>query len=441
MKTVIADWKNLRTASGIARDRAWRGLDFCARASWRRASARVVLSGIVAMPFAAALVGCRADTSSDALPPQARRDSAGVTIIVAVDDAAGRARLPQATRTMVIDRLPRSAESELAGVRAAAFLPGGELAVVQTSTAELLLFDRNFAFVRAAGQRGSGPGEFRLPVGVWPSGQDVLTVYDFRQRKLVEFTFEGALRSERRITALLPPDSTAAFSSVLAVDTAGRALLASDVMEPPREGVSRGRIRRSILSGSSVQSLEDVMLGAESYVGSRSSQGLAAMGASPLGQRTHIAWCGDQLIEADSHRYELVWQAVTGEVRQILREARPTTPLTNEHVRAALAFMLPPGTSVSDAEVQQARRMSDATTLPMIESLRCGPDSSLWVIDAIIPGERLRVVRQFDSEGNIRTAVRVPSDLRIMAANNAYLVGVTTPARTDAEQIEVWRVR
>jgi len=67
---------------------------------------------------------------------------------------------------------------QLAGVFAARRLPDGRVMVADSASHEIRLFDRTGRFLSIIGRRGSGPGEFRGNLALYPSRGDSLLFHD-----------------------------------------------------------------------------------------------------------------------------------------------------------------------------------------------------------------------------------------------------------------------
>jgi hypothetical protein len=76
-------------------------------------------------------------------------------------------------------------------------LPDGRVAVVNSGSYQLRIYDASGRFVTAAGRQGMGPGEWRRPVAVILVHPDTLLVYDGMLRRELLFDTTGAfLRSD-----------------------------------------------------------------------------------------------------------------------------------------------------------------------------------------------------------------------------------------------------
>ena len=117
------------------------------------------------------------------------RDSAGIAIAENAHDAAERAPLwsVDSHPTLAIGQVEGEPPYQLFRVAGAARLGDGRIAVLNSGTSELRIFDADGRHLRSTGRKGDGPGEFRaagplvhLPgdsIGVWDESRQRLTVF------------------------------------------------------------------------------------------------------------------------------------------------------------------------------------------------------------------------------------------------------------------------
>jgi hypothetical protein len=164
------------------------------------------------------------------------------------------------------------------------------------------------------------------------------------------------------------------------------------------------------------------------------------MGLSPFAQKPVVAMCGERIIDAASHTFALMYSDRDGAIRQIVREERPHVPLEDRHIRLALEAQLPPGESVTQVMIDEVRRMSAETTLPVIDVLLCDSSASLWVVEAATPGAAWRAVTRIGADGKRVGRWKVPASVRFWAAAPDRLAGLGADPSTGAERVEVWQV-
>ncbi len=148
---------------------------------------RPLLSLLVIITFAA----CGSDTGrgSDTIV----RDSAGIRIVENTTPLWQPGQEWRLSPEPVVDIGSVSAgeEYELFQVWSAVRLSNGSIAVVNGSSQELRFYDADGRFVRVAGRRGGGPGEFQNVRWMHRMPGDSLITYDFGHRRFAVFDSSG----------------------------------------------------------------------------------------------------------------------------------------------------------------------------------------------------------------------------------------------------------
>lgn len=96
---------------------------------------------------------------------------------------------------------------ELLDVRRVLRMPSGEFVVVNGKPLDLRLFDADGRYVRSFGRVGSGPGEFRFVVDVFPGAGDTVLAYSAVNRRWSEFDRDGSLLREYPVEGRAVPSS------------------------------------------------------------------------------------------------------------------------------------------------------------------------------------------------------------------------------------------
>lgn len=149
-------------------------------------------------PFLAAAIalspgGCGRGSGDAADLAIATRDSAGVRIVEFGDPAA--APLPswrlEAEPTLTIGGADAAPEHELFGAVDAARTSAGAVAVANSGTREVRVYDAAGAHVSTLGGQGRGPGEFGTLSWVGVADGDTLVAYDVFLRRMTWFAPDG----------------------------------------------------------------------------------------------------------------------------------------------------------------------------------------------------------------------------------------------------------
>lgn len=78
------------------------------------------------------------------------------------------------------------------------------VAIADGGSLSIRIFDTAGQHVRTFGREGSGPGEFRAPLGVWFSPPDTIHVFDAGLRRVSSFMVNGSLVGTRALAATGP---------------------------------------------------------------------------------------------------------------------------------------------------------------------------------------------------------------------------------------------
>ena len=114
----------------------------------------------------------------------------------------------------------------------AALLPQGLVAVANSRSGEILIFDSTGTFVRAIGRAGGGPGEFQGLRSVISMGGDTIAAFDSQTRTVSLFTISGNFLESFRIET--PPEASPIGGARLA-GLGGRRFLVSTFAMPTEE--------------------------------------------------------------------------------------------------------------------------------------------------------------------------------------------------------------
>ena len=143
----------------------------------------------VSASLALALAGASQPAESQDITD--RSDSAGVEIVTSDPS------LSDATCTLGDEPIFRVGNDEsneatwFSTIRGMGRLSDGSVAVLDRSSAEIRIFDRDGRHVRSMGRRGEGPGEFRSAWKLWVLPGDTLWAGDYRPWRYNVFTRDG----------------------------------------------------------------------------------------------------------------------------------------------------------------------------------------------------------------------------------------------------------
>ena len=146
----------------------------------------------------AGLFGCAGDSDASAVQ---RTDSAGVEIVLS--GSTDRVLEWQFRRLFELGGADDGPESFY---RVAPLLVGadsaGNLYVLDSPNARVVVFDAEGRFLRSMGSRGGGPGEFRSPATISVSSDGEVAVFDYAKGDLVRFAADGTVLVDETITTM-----------------------------------------------------------------------------------------------------------------------------------------------------------------------------------------------------------------------------------------------
>jgi hypothetical protein len=209
---------------------------------------RSILEGGPAIMTAAAVVLLAAACSADGAPPAVVvRDSAGVRITeIAVSLGEARSRWSISSEPILdIGVEHGDAAYEFDGIASAGRLTDGTIAIANSGSGQIRVFDAEGRYLRSMGGLGQGPGEFNRIAWMQIGSSDTVLVIDPELRRVTAFGSGGELAWIARIdgTGYACPATSAcrtALSSscprrVMSGTASGRAAydLAAPIVTPP----------------------------------------------------------------------------------------------------------------------------------------------------------------------------------------------------------------
>jgi hypothetical protein len=365
--------------------------------------------------------------------PEARvlvRDSLGISIVEnqpGIDEVVSIWRLGEAPR-VEIGVADGPGEYQLFQVTGAKMLDSSRLAVLNAGTHELRVYDTSGMFLWAAGREGEGPGEFRAPVGLWPTGADSLLVWDEALHRLSVFTRDGEFVRQVR------PSSAAPNPRVLSILSDGTFFVRYNFFTIPESGFgeSHSAFARYSTTGEFMDSIAVYPFGVWGMLGDIGLIGSPVF--SPLLESTASS---SRLWVGTGRTPEINVHAGDGSLVRIIRwaGADPTV-----HPEDADAYWEAQLAATEETNRPRVRRMREVTPVsrrfPSHGGLVADREGNLWVQHFRRPRDdgayRWMV---FDPEGAMLATAETPSGFWITEIGPDYLIGV------DRDNLGVERVR
>lgn len=370
-----------------------------------------------------------------------RVDSAGVTIVAnsaAVMSAAATWTL--ASRPALEIDAPADGSFVLFRVGDVVPLPHARLAVANSGSHEVLVFDSAGALVSRIGRKGDGPGEFQSVSSLAPLPGDSLVVWDSGHMRLSVFDDGGTLGHEAMVNKLVE-QTHASYEGVYPLADGDLVFNTGAIEWTPHEGSSRA-LSESMRIGTdgSVRSSYGMFPGTAAF----SSGGAAGM--VPFGATTTVTTAGDDFVVGTEVTTELRVFGPDGTLQRIVRWPDHERPLTDArfqaYVNAALATL---PKARRGAFRNRLEKMPRARTEPPYWTVLADSDGRLFVGD--YPGQEsfvglTRPSRHwliFGPDGAVTAKLETPAGFEVKSIRGPDVIGVYTD-QVGVESVRIYRI-
>jgi hypothetical protein len=366
-------------------------------------------AGHSAVFLLAVVAGC---SGAETVPSTfAVRDSAGVTIV----ESSGPAWQPQegwrlsAAPLLTIGAVEGDEEYLLVRPWSSVRLADGAIVVANNGTQELRWYDTSGRFLKSAGGRGEGPGEF---IGLWSIialGEDSIVAHDERLARIAIFDSYGTFARSARL-ANGGGSLHGAFSD-------GTLLIGEDIDWSSYDGQGRVRLPartyRVDTDGAVCDSLPTFV-----------SREFLSASVAPLGRRTEFAVISDAFFVGTQESREVSRYGQRGALQAIVRWPAEDRQLTEEHIAAYRAYEL----SGIDGENMKLRvaaeldKLEYPELLPAHGGIVVDADGNLWVEDYSFPWADRRRWTVFDADLKMLGSVEMP-DIDVDQIGSDFVLG------------------
>jgi hypothetical protein len=384
---------------------------------------RIIRTGIGLIPLALGACGIGEDQEG---PAFAVRDSAGIQIVENTAPAWNEAqgwRL-SAEPLLQIGEVEGAPAYQFSRVPAVLQLSDGRIAVANSGSHEIRLFDASGRHLRSVGGKGGGPGEFESLSWIRRLPGDSLLAYDERQRRLSTFDSQGALvRSSNLVFSKDAefPRAVGRFSNGALLIWTGGVYVAGEVKDgPSRAPVS---LSRYSAEGTPMDPIA-ALLGPETFV--QTEEGGFTVTLLPFGRASRHALAGDRVFAGDNDTYSIGVYSADGKLERLIRRQHTPHPVTQEHIDMVRQERLD-GTD-SPGSRQRIEKMIAAMplppTMPAFDALQADDDAHLWVREYSPPGTLGSQWTVFDREGRMLGTVSMPDHFRPTQIGRDFVLGV-----------------
>ena len=313
---------------------------------------------------------------------------------------------------------------DLTGARVAVLLPDHRIVTLAPVGNKLLVFHPDGRGQRSLGRTGKGPGELMSPDGMLRIGGDTVLVPDPANARFNYVTPDGGfvaftpIRDPKALGPMMTPIGLLPGGEVVmyAAGLVQRGVIDS-IVRPPTTVVAFNRHTGAVRQIAKLPDLELAMIETR-------YRGRKAMSTRPLrfGRRARAVVWDTLLATSSGDGYQIDVRAPTGEIRSRLRVPARRRPVTRTMRDAQIALELErlggggPERLVDASESQRLARESPfADSLPPFGQIFVTPDQTLWVVDAIAPGDTAWSATAFRRDGAVIGRLTVPGRSSPMA--------------------------
>ncbi len=368
------------------------------------------------------------------------RDSAGTTIVESARPQWTPANAWRVGTGTLLDigAADGPAEYQFDGIEGTLRLDDGGLVVADAGSGELRFYSPAGTFLKRAGGRGAGPGEFQRITALGRGSADSLWVYDFGARRFTILTSDGEAARTVRV-----PDASANVGAV------GRTPDGSFVLQEywssrPHDGSPASDLIRADAAIATMSSAGDAMDTLGVFPGRevvlRSEDGRAVMSSPLFAHSTSAALISGSVFIGDQNRFEIGEYAPSGQLLRILRIPSVSLDLTEDDVERALADEL-----AARPEGERAmwrshlEGMAVPATRPAYSRLLGDPEGNIWVgAYARDPGD-VTSWTVFDASGAWLGTVEMPDRFRALEIGSSWVLG-TWRDDLDVEHVRLYEL-
>jgi hypothetical protein len=390
----------------------------------------------VVLSFLAILCACRSESPGVGFQV---KDSAGISIAESTAPTweSGEGWGLSAAPVLQIGVEEGDSMYQLFRVTAARWLPGGRIAVANSGSNTIRLYDEQGQFLREVGGEGDGPGEFRSIVALERFGGDSLAAYDWRSKRVSLFTGEGDFV---RTIRLHQPGVEPIFGAhplrdgSLVVGTMwGSPMLGRDFAT----GLHRSQ-QPVFRYGSTGELLDTVGLfpGLENYVHQDRSVGYA-----PFGHITTIDVFDDLVYVGTGDRMEVRAYSPAGDLERIIRGPRLDLTVSQELIAQYREQTLE---EISDPNMRargeaRLRELEYPKYRPAYVEILVDASGNLWASRYEAHPRYSSTWTVFDSAGRLLGDVNFPDCFRIFDITDRLIVKLWQD-QSDVEYVQMYEI-
>jgi hypothetical protein len=318
-------------------------------------------------------------------------------------------------------------------------LPDGRIAIGNTSTSELRLYDAGGRFLTSASRRGAGPGEFDATESIVPRvfGASLLA-NDLSHARVNRYDFAGKVMPQITLKSI-----PGAVQSIIQA-TAGSSLVASVTASPILQGAAGQRLvtryRYAVYDSTGMQRAALFELPSRERI-VHTFNGSTRFPYIPFSPAPIVAASADKvyLIRGSAPVIE-VWSLAGKRTGTITWKAQQTA-VRDVWARWRQAEL--------DAETRQTSKLfyedffSDRLPrpeyVPVAEAMHVDPAGRLWIVRERLRWEPARRCDVLDAAGRFLGSVVLPPNVSLFQVGADFVLGRARDA-DDVEQVQLYRL-
>ncbi|HSG82329.1 MAG TPA: hypothetical protein VLC48_08770 [Gemmatimonadota bacterium] len=388
---------------------------------------------LLIVSIAVSVVGCAGEVEER--PLTAVRDSAGIAIVESYGASWGEAeawRLAEEPAVR-IGQVEGEIEYLLMGAYSALRFSDGTIAVSNTGTEEIRFFDAEGRYLRSAGGRGGGPGEFEQLVWIYPFGEDSIVAYDDRPPAVKVFHRDGRFGRSLRPEVLGLLRGAFADGSLLFEGSGDWSKSRMDGRVRPPTRAFRLDPRGELLDSLST------FPGRE--FDRRTRGGSIGLAPPPFGRETVFAVAGDGFFAGSQDDFELGYYDLHGRLQTIIRWPPHERGVTPEQIEAYRRYELDgiENENLRHRVVESLDQQVYPEMLPAFGPIKFDGTGNLWVQEYHSRWEDTQSWIVFDAQGRMRGRVVMPGDIIVHQVGDDFVLGYTWD-EMDVEYIELYEL-
>jgi hypothetical protein len=323
----------------------------------------------------------------------------------------------------------------LFGARGAARLSNGHIAVMNSGTNQIHVYDEEGRHVRTIGRRGNGPGEFNGLQRIGAIHGDTIVAYDIFLGRMTFFAPDGGVAR----TLPIEPFGNGVLPRAAGFTGDGRLLAHTDFNREFRRGTSRDTLLFALFDEAGMP--RDTLgryPGEEMYTLATPE---AALRRPVTFGRNVFASTRDTTIAIgtnDQLTYDM-FDATGGKMRSHSETVTPREVSGDEVTRADELWLASIPSPMRTGLDRHMREFPHRETYPAYDDLITGADGTIWLQDAVAPGAAARRWTVFAPDGRRIRHVTAARPLELLDVGRDYIIAWRRDD-LEVEQILVFRI-